>query len=484
MLCGSILNISLWVREVYRTFETIDNFDDVNHSRIVELYLVQTKMRKVLVVNKHGRPLMPTTPRKARILLKEGKAKVFARNPFTIQLLYGCRGYTQPVTLGIDAGYQTVGYSAVSEKEELVGGEFKLLEGMSERITEKRKYRRTRRNRLRYRKPRFNNRKRKQGWLAPSIQHKFDSHINLVERLKARLPITKVIVETAKFDIQKINNPDIKREEYQQGEQYGWKNLASYIRHRDNYKCQNPNCTNKSKTPILEVHHIGFWKHDRSDRPANLINLCSKCHVPANHKKGKLLYGWQPKVKSFKAETFMTIVYRKLVETLKAEETYGYLTEVDRKALELPKSHHNDAFVIAGGKTQIRCKPLELEQNRRNRRSLEQFYDAKYVDVRTGGKVSGSELFSGRRTRNKNENSENLRKYRGQKVSKGRRSIRKFRYKYQQNDLVKFEGKVYCVRGMQNLGTRVALYADSNLTVDVRRVRPWLWRKGICEQLV
>src|SRR5919202_6764036 len=141
-------------------------------------------MTKVLVVNKYGRPLMPTTPRKARVLLNVGKAKIFARRPFTIQLLYGCRGYTQPVTLGIDAGYQTIGFSTVTETEELIGGEFKLLEGMSERITERRKYRVIRRNRLRHRKPRFDNRKRQAGWLAPSIQHKLDSHLKLVERLK------------------------------------------------------------------------------------------------------------------------------------------------------------------------------------------------------------------------------------------------------------------------------------------------------------
>ena len=439
-------------------------------------------MQKVLVVNKHGRPLMPTTPRKARILLKDGKAKIFARNPFTIQLLYGCRGYTQPVTLGIDAGYKTIGYSAVTEKDELVGGELKLLEGMSERITERRKYRRTRRNRLRHRKPRFNNRKRKEGWLAPSIQHKFDLHLKLVNRLKARLPITKVIIETAKFDIQKVNNPDIKSEEYQQGEQYGWKNLASYIRYRDNYKCQNPSCKNKSNTKILQVHHIGFWKEDKSDRPANLITLCDKCHTPKNHQKKGFLYGWQPKLKSFKAEAFMNIVHRKLAEALNAEQTFGYTTEVDREALELPKSHHNDAFVIAGGKHQTRCKPLLLEQNRRNRRSLEQFYDAVYIDTRTKEKATGGELFSGRRTRNKKLNGENLRKYRGGKVRKGKRSIRNSRYPYQQNDLVKFDGKAYRVRGMQNLGKRVALYAENNLTVDVRKVQPYLWRKGICEQ--
>ncbi|MEQ9671022.1 RNA-guided endonuclease IscB [Coleofasciculus sp. G2-EDA-02] len=442
-------------------------------------------MTKVLVVNKDSRPLMPTTPRKARKLLEEGRAKVYARRPFTIQLLYACRGYTQPVTLGIDSGYQTVGYSAVTEKEEVIGGEFKLLEGMSERITERRKYRRTRRNRLRHRKPRFDNRKRKDNWLAPSIQHKFDSHIKLVKRIKSRLPVTRVAVETAKFDIQRIKDSEIQGSQYQQGEQYAWKNVSSYVRHRDGYKCQNPNCKNKSKQKILQVHHLGFWKlpHDRSNKPANLLALCSKCHTPANHKKGKFLFGWEPKLKSFKAETFMTIVYRKLIETLGASETYGYITEADRESLGLPKTHNNDAFVIAGGTTQVRCQPLNLEQTRRNRRSLEQFYDAKYLDIRTGKKATGSTLFSGRRTRNKNLNDENLRAYRGQIVSIGRRSIRKSRYLYQQNDLVIFDGNVYRVRGMQNRGTRVALYADKNLTADVRKIQPYLWRKGICEQL-
>lgn len=442
-------------------------------------------MTKVLVVNKDGRPLMPTTPRKARKFLESGRAKIYARRPFTIQLLYGCRGYTQPITLGIDAGYQTVGYSAVTEKEELVGGEFKLLEGMSERITERQKYRRTRRSRLRHRKKRFENRQRKNGCFAPSIQHKFESQSKLVEQIKSRLPVTRVVVETAKFDIQKIKNPEIQGLQYQHCEQYGWKNVSSYVRHRDDYRCQNPNCKNKSEQKIFQVHHLGFWKSppDRTDKPSNLITLCLKCHTPANHKKGKFLYGWEPKLKSFKAETFMTIVYRKLVEALNAEETYGYLTEADRESLELPKTHHNDAFAIAGGTNQARCQPLNLEQNRRNRRSLEQFYDAKYIDTRTGEKATGSTLFSGRRTRNKNLNSENLRVYRGQKLNKGRRSIRKSRYPYQQNDLVVFEGKVYRVRGMQNLGTRVALYADKNLTVDVRKVQPYLWRKGIYEQL-
>jgi hypothetical protein len=440
---------------------------------------------RVLVVNKHGQPLMPTTPKKARLLLASGKAKIVGRDPLTIQLIYGSSGYKQEVTLGVDAGYENIGFSAITEKSELIGGELKLLEGVSERITERSNYRTQRRNRLRHRIKRFDNRRRKEGWLAPSIQHKFDAHIKLIERITTRLPVTKIIIETAKFDIQKIKNPDIEGKEYQEGEQLGYYNLTCYIRHRDNYKCQNPDC--KGFADVLQIHHIGYWKTkpDRSNRPGNLITLCEKCHNPANHKKGKFLFEWEPKVKSFKPETFMSTIYRKLLDAFHAEQAYGYETKFYREKLELPKSHHHDAFVIAGGTSQVRTEPLILEQIRRNKRSMEQFYDAKYIDSRTGEKVSGGILFSGRRKRNKNLNGENLRAYRERKVSKGQRRIKKLRYKYNPNDYVEFEDKVYRVVGMQNLGTGVKLANYSgvkNKVVNVNKVKSIKRRVGICEQ--
>jgi hypothetical protein len=444
----------------------------------------QTKIMKVLVINKHEQPLMPTTPRKARLLLSSKKAKIVGRDPFTIQLIYGSSGYRQEVNLGIDTGYQNIGFSAITDSEELIGGELKLLEDVSERNAERATYRRQRRNRLRHRIKRFDNRRRKEGWLAPSIQHKFDTHIKLIERINSRLPITKIIIETAKFDIQKINNPDIEGKEYQQGEQLGYYNLTCYIRHRDNYQCQNPNC--KGKSDILQIHHIGYWKKkpDRSNRPGNLITLCEKCHTPANHKKGKFLFGWEPKVKSFKPETFMSTIYHKLLDAFHGKQAYGYETKFYREKLELPKTHQNDAFVIAGCTTQIRTEPLMLEQIRRNKRSMEQFYDAKYIDSRTREKVSGSILFSGRRKRNTNLNGENLRVYRERKVSKGERRIKKLRYKYNPNDYVEFEKKTYRVIGMQNLGTGVKLAnypGVKNKVVNVNRVKSIKRRVGICK---
>ncbi|NWH05425.1 HNH endonuclease [Desulfobacter latus] len=399
-----------------------------------------------------GEALMPTTVQKARLLLKNGKARIHSHRPFTIQLTYATGEAKQDLVLGVDAGYHNIGISVVSPTNEVFSSEIKLLQGQVERNKERRMYRTQRRSRLRYRKPRFDNRIKPKGWLAPSIQHKFDSHIKFIKRLCSVLPITKTIIEIAAFDIQKIKAPEINGKQYQEGEQLGFWNLREYILHRDNHKCQNPNCKNKSKNQILEIHHIGFWKKDRSDRPGNLITLCDKCHTPAKHKKKGFLYGWEAKTKSFKPETFMSIVRWKLVDELKCAHTYGHITKHKRIGLSLPKTHYHDAFCIAGGENQERCKPIFFHQKRKNNRCLEKFYDAKIIDTRTGKKVSGGELHSGRRTRNKNLNGENLRKYRGVKVSKGRRQIRKQRYAIRPDDIVKFDGKIYRAIGVQNKG--------------------------------
>jgi hypothetical protein len=461
------------------------NIGDGNHSNNkLTTYFLGVKIMKVMVINKDGKPLMPCSCRKARLLLRDKKALIYKREPFTIQLVYGSSGYVQPVTVGVDSGSENLGFSAVNHNQEIIGGELILLKGISERLTERRKYRRTRRNRLRYRSPRFNNRRRKEGWFAPSIEHKLSTHHRLIDLIKSILPVEKVVIEVANFDIQKIKDPSIKGEKYQHGEQYGFDNLREYILHRDGHKCQNPHCNNKAKKTILQVHHLGYWKEDRTDRPANLITLCSQCHTPKNHQPKQLLHGWKPKLKSFKDETFMSTVRWQLTQA-GYEHTFGYITKAKRRELNLEKSHHNDAFVIAGGTNQSRCEPLMMEQIRRNKRALEQFYDAKYVDIRDGKLKSGTELFSGRITRNKNLNTENLRKYRGEKKSSGRRAIKRHRYPYKQHDLVLFNNKIYSVIGMQNKGTRVKLVSDDvkvkNLTASIKKVQPIKKRGGICK---
>lgn len=435
----------------------------------------------VYVLGQDGKPLMPTKRfGKVRRMLRDGEAKVVRRKPFTIQLCRKSKTYTQPVTVGVDAGYETIGASVVTEDKEVFGCEVELLKKISERITEKARNRRLRRMRKRHRKPRFDNRTRPEGWLAPSMQHKFDSHIKIVEKVASILPVGRVVVETASFDIQKIKNPDISGKEYQEGEQSGFWNLREYVLHRDHHTCQY--C--KKKDRVLEVHHVGFWKGDRSDRPGNLITLCTKCHTPAKHKKGGILYGWEPKVRSFRPETFMSMVKWRVVNTLRdmgfeVTHTLGHITKSARISLGLDKSHVNDAFVIAGGDIQDRTTPFIYKEVRRNNRSLEKFYDAKYTDVRDRKERSGQELFCGRRTRNKNLNSENLRKYRGEKTKKGRRNIRRSKYLLQPGDLVRIGRKVVQVAGMQNKGEYVRTKNPAK-SVQVGKVSPYKFMRGMC----
>lgn len=438
----------------------------------------------VYVLNKDNQPLMPTDRyAKVRLLLKHKLAKVVKTKPFTIKLMYEVGNHTQPISLGVDSGYLNIGFSALSNQKELINGEVKLLQGISERLKERSMYRTQRRLRKRYRKPRFNNRKIDKGWLAPSIQHKYDSHIRFIEYLRKLLPITAITVEVANFDIQKIKNPSIEGKDYQEGEQKDFWNLREYILHRDGHKCQNSNCKNKDKEPILEVHHIGFYKGDRTNRPSNLITLCHKCHIPKNHLPKGFLYNWSPKLKSFKDATFMSSVRWRLIEYLKTLEvetkiTYGYITKSNRIALGLDKTHYNDAFVIAGGMKQPKAEPIIFNQIRRNNRSLEKFYDKKIYDIRDNKVKSGQELFNGRRCRNKTKNTFNLRVYRGVTKSKGKRTIRKERYFYQPNDLVKYNNKVFTVKGTHNKGSRVML-KENNKSIKVSDLKPYRFSKGI-----
>mgnify|MGYP000303136875 FL=1 len=162
-------------------------------------------MQLVYVLNKDGLPLMPTHKLgKVRHLLKEGRAKIIKRNPFTIKLNYECNNYTQDVTLGVDAGSKHIGLSASAQKKELYCSDVELRNDIVELLSTRRENRRTRRNHLRYREPRFDNRvaSKKEGWLAPSIRQKIDSHLKVIEEVHSILPVTKIIVETAAFDTQ------------------------------------------------------------------------------------------------------------------------------------------------------------------------------------------------------------------------------------------------------------------------------------------
>ena len=155
----------------------------------------------VYVLNQNGRPLMPTEDhRMVRMLLKEKKAKVVRRTPFTIKLIVKTKEFTQPIVLGVDAGSKTIGFSASTELQELYSAELKPRNDVVNNLSTRREFRRARRNRTtRYRAPRFNNRvhSKYKGWLAPSVEVKIQEHITSIKRICKLLPITKVVVELA-----------------------------------------------------------------------------------------------------------------------------------------------------------------------------------------------------------------------------------------------------------------------------------------------
>lgn len=309
-------------------------------------YLNHPNEVRVFVLNMRGEPLMPTYSGKARRLLRDGKAKVVKRTPFTIQMLVPTGETRQPITLGVDAGSKTIGLSASTENEELFSAEVKIRNDIVDLLSTRRQNRRTRRNRLRYRPARFNNRKKDEGWLAPSIQNKVSAHLVAVERVHKILPITRIVAEVAAFDIQKIKNPEIQGEEYQQGEQLGFWNVREYVLFRDGHQCHGKKgCKNK----ILNVHHIESRKTG-GDSPNNLITLCEECHKAYHDGVLKLNLKRQP---SFRDAAFMGIMrwafYNKLKERYSnVSLTYGYITKNTRITNELPKEHRIDALCISG----------------------------------------------------------------------------------------------------------------------------------------
>jgi len=201
---------------------------------------------------------MPTSRSgKVRRLLKDKKAKVIKRCPFTIQLLYEAENNVQEITLGIDAGSKHIGVSATTKDKVLYEADIELRNDVVELLSSRRESRCARRNRkTRYRAPRFDNRvsSEKEGWLAPSVRQKIDCHLKVISDVHKILPIKKVIIEVASFDTQLLKavengNPLPQGADYQHGEQLSFWNIREYVLFRDGHECQC--CHGKSKDNIL-----------------------------------------------------------------------------------------------------------------------------------------------------------------------------------------------------------------------------------------
>jgi hypothetical protein len=305
-------------------------------------------MQRVYIQNKDGEPLMPTARFGAvRRWLRDNKAIVVNLCPFTIRLTKDCETNKQEVVVGLDTGAVNIGCGAVSKDKCLYASETKLRTDIHKKMQRRLKYRRNRRTRkLRYRPARFDNRTSKRQ-LPPSLQSKLDSTVKVIKQLSKILPITKVVVEIAKFDIQKLQNPDIQGIEYQKGVTEGYDNLRAYCFERDKYTCQI--C--KKPRGILQIHHIRQRKDSGSNKPDNLVTVHKDCHEDFH--KGKIQHKFT-KPKEYKVETHITILKDFIIKELRkyfnVEITFGHITKRNRLRLNLPKSHCFDAVAIANPK--------------------------------------------------------------------------------------------------------------------------------------
>lgn len=437
----------------------------------------------IFVLNKDGEPMMPTTrPGRVRHLLTEGKAKIVKHRPFTIQLTYESTNYKQPIEFCCDTGDHHVGISLKSEAKEYLNDEYRPLANEKERHDDCRKMRRARRNRKRYRKPRFNNRKGREGKLPPSVEHKVDVNLKAFSDLTQVCPITQAVFEIGAFDTQLLaaiqkGEKAPEGEDYQHGPRYNIATLREAVFARDGYRCRICG-KGVEDNVVLRVHHALYWKGHHGNQMDELITCCSNCHTPANHKKGGKLYGYTPQpMKSYAGAAVMNQMRWKILDHAKAiapevfiRTTYGANTKAMRTFLGLEKSHVNDAYAMGDFHPEKRAVLRVIQKVRHNNRILEKFYDAKYIDSRDGAKRKGAELASGRTCRNKNLSGENMRIYRQRKVSKGRRAIRRSRYPIQPHDRVKFNGSIYKVKGCQHYGEYVVL--DNGKSVSVKSVIP------------
>ncbi len=316
---------------------------------------------------------MPCSQRKARILLKEDKARIIGYKPFAIQLTVPTGESTQEVHLGVDTGAKHIGIAATSENKVLAKGEIELRDDIHKNMQTRSALRRDRRNRnTRYREARFLNRKRKDGWLPPTVQSKLDATFMWIDKFCNLLPSPILHIEVGKFDIQKMMNPDIKNKEYQNGRCAGYYDVRYFVFARDNYTCQVCKKLNK----ILHTHHLVYKSKGGSDRADNLITVCTDCHSSENHKESGILYNWMfkhKKVKQYKEATFMNIIRKRTFRKYpNSVITYGSETTPHRKELVLEKTHYNDAIAISKIEN-IKENPQEyfyIKQFRKKKRSL------------------------------------------------------------------------------------------------------------------
>lgn len=238
---------------------------------------------RVFILNPDRTPLMPCTAKRARKLLEAGRAAVFRRYPFTIILKTESETVSQPLALKLDPGSKTTGMALVLEGKtgrKCIWGAALAHRGMAIKLKlqDRRALRSSRRSRkLRHRPARFQNRTKPAGWLPPSLMHRVLTVKSWVRRLDRWTPLDSLSMELVSFDMQKMMNPDIQREEYQKGTLFGLE-VKAYLRQKWDDNCAY--CGQKGE----EVEHLVPRSRGGTNRISNLVWSCRKC----NEKKGDL----------------------------------------------------------------------------------------------------------------------------------------------------------------------------------------------------
>src|SRR5215831_9922615 len=235
-------------------------------------------MSLVFVVDQQQQPCSPVHPGRARHLLTRRRATVYRRFPFTIMLREGEQTEEPaPLRLKIDPGSQTTGLAVVNDATGQVVWAAELThrsQQVKARLDQRRRCRRSRRQRhTRYRPARFLNRRRRAGWLPPSLESRLSNTLTWVERLRRWSPVGALSLELVKFDTQLLENAEISGVEYQQGTLKGYE-IREYLLEKFGRKCAYCNATNAR----LQVEHIVPKARDGSNRVSNLTMACKPCN--------------------------------------------------------------------------------------------------------------------------------------------------------------------------------------------------------------
>lgn len=329
----------------------------------------------VFVIDSNKKPLSPCHPSVARKLLTQRKAVIFRRYPFTIKLNKNVENrQSEPIELKLDPGSKTTGIALVQGNKVIWGAELTHRgQAIKMSLESRRSLRRSRRNRhTRYRQARFLNRKRSEGWLAPSLQHRVETSLTWVNKLIKLAPIGSIVQELVKFDLQKVENPEITGIEYQQGELQGYE-VRQYLLEKWQRKCAYCGTENVP----LQVEHIYPKAKGGSNRISNLCLSCEKCNLKKGTQDIKEFLAKKPDVlkrilsqskRPLKDATAVNSTRWALFNRLKemglpVSTGSGGLTQFNRTRLNLPQTHWIDAACVGRIKTLkiLTRKPLLIQ---------------------------------------------------------------------------------------------------------------------------